>query len=283
MKKIINRIRAYGIFSNTLKIIALICMVLDHIAYYFSSYIPLPICRVMRYIGRSAMPIFVFLLVQGFFKTKNLKKYFTRISIFAVVTQMVITACVYVNKSLTPEYSINVYTKGNILFSFAITLLILKVIHEPIVLKRYTTDQNIIVKIIAVIILLSIYIVIPIDYGTVVPIFATMLYAIERLKITVMMAKDSSAISLKGIALSSLDTCTIEKIYKGLIVLAFIVTIIFCDLHFLAIFALFPILLYNGERKVQRKKTQLLYYVFFPAHYVLLYCIALLMKGGIVL
>ena len=67
-----------GINSNMLKTIAIIAMVIDHIAFYFSPVLPNGIYVLSRALGRIAMPIFVYILVQGFFHTKNYKKYILR-------------------------------------------------------------------------------------------------------------------------------------------------------------------------------------------------------------
>ena len=42
----------------------------------------------MRSIGRIAFPIFLFLLIEGFNKTKNIKKYFFRMVIFAIISEV---------------------------------------------------------------------------------------------------------------------------------------------------------------------------------------------------
>ena len=67
MKNIIK----FGINSNMLKTIAVIAMVIDHIGFYFSPYLNHTLYIVCRIIGRIAMPIFTYLIVQGFFHTKN--------------------------------------------------------------------------------------------------------------------------------------------------------------------------------------------------------------------
>ena len=93
MKKILKS----GINSNMLKTIAIIAMVIDHIGFYFINTIPSGVYTICRCIGRIAMPIFVYLLVQGFFHTKSFKKYITRIGIFALITQALITICMFIN------------------------------------------------------------------------------------------------------------------------------------------------------------------------------------------
>ena len=76
--------------ANALKIIAIIVMLIDHIGCYFVSRIAPNPYYIMRSIGRLAMPIFLYLIVQGFFYTSNLKKYIFRIFCLATITQVVL-------------------------------------------------------------------------------------------------------------------------------------------------------------------------------------------------
>ena len=73
--------------SYTLKWIAIITMFIDHTAAVFlprSSIYWMP----MRCIGRLAFPIFVFLLVEGFHHTSNVKKYLFRLGLFALISEI---------------------------------------------------------------------------------------------------------------------------------------------------------------------------------------------------
>ena len=86
-----------GITGSTLKIIAIITMFIDHIGAailehsmifnYISqqnenAYITLRTTDlILRLIGRIAFPIFCFLLVEGFFHTRDVKKYALRYSV----------------------------------------------------------------------------------------------------------------------------------------------------------------------------------------------------------
>lgn len=67
-----------------LKIIACISMVLDHIKYA----IPSTQNYVTIYFGRIAFPIFAFLITQGYIHTSDIKKYYKRIIIFALISQI---------------------------------------------------------------------------------------------------------------------------------------------------------------------------------------------------
>ena len=73
-----------GISGSTLKIIAVISMLIDHIGaslliqelkYHYTAHL-YQIYAVMRHlIGRLAFPIYCFLLVEGFNRTKNRMRY----------------------------------------------------------------------------------------------------------------------------------------------------------------------------------------------------------------
>ena len=71
-----------GITGSTLKLIALVSMLLDHIGAVLIA-APIPY-YMLRLIGRIAFPVFCFLLVEGFFHTKNLNKYAVRLFLFAL-------------------------------------------------------------------------------------------------------------------------------------------------------------------------------------------------------
>ena len=87
-----------GLSSNILKIVAIIIMVIDHIAAYMYRDFNQDVYYVLRSIGRIAMPIFAYLLVQGFFYTKNLKKYIFRVFILATITQICLFILGFVNQ-----------------------------------------------------------------------------------------------------------------------------------------------------------------------------------------
>lgn len=94
-----------GLTGNMLKIIALISMAIDHVgatilepAYNikFSNIIKHPFTSdltafldlILRSIGRLSFPIFCFLLVEGYFHTKNLKVYLIRLTSFALISEI---------------------------------------------------------------------------------------------------------------------------------------------------------------------------------------------------
>lgn len=60
-----------------LKIIGIVFMLIDHIYSYLGYYLGLP--KWVSLLGRFVAPLFVFLMVEGFFYTRNRKKYFIRL------------------------------------------------------------------------------------------------------------------------------------------------------------------------------------------------------------
>ena len=73
--------------SNHLKLIAIIAMTLDHIADLLYPGMPnTMVSNILHVIGRLTAPIMFFFICEGFFYTKNLKKYLSSLVIFAMVS-----------------------------------------------------------------------------------------------------------------------------------------------------------------------------------------------------
>ena len=69
--------------SFKLKVLACILMFIDHlgaIIFINNDY--------LRIIGRLSFPIFAFMIVEGYFHSKDIKKYFIRLGLFAIVPQI---------------------------------------------------------------------------------------------------------------------------------------------------------------------------------------------------
>lgn len=83
-----NRLAKIPTFSgSTLKIIAIVSMVIDHCAYFQMNDGTL-LYDAMRCVGRIAFPVFAFLIAEGFAYTHNRKRYFTRLLVFAVISEV---------------------------------------------------------------------------------------------------------------------------------------------------------------------------------------------------
>ena len=78
-----NRKKYQVLDGTTLKIIAMISMVFDHVGDMF-----FPDVMWLRMIGRLAMPIFSFFIAEGVAHTRDRKKYLCRIGIFALISEI---------------------------------------------------------------------------------------------------------------------------------------------------------------------------------------------------
>ena len=74
-----------GLSAYQLKVIAIIAMAIDHIAWGFVPTAS-PLGLLMHLIGRMTMPIMCYFLVQGYQHTRNLKKYMGRLLLFAAIS-----------------------------------------------------------------------------------------------------------------------------------------------------------------------------------------------------
>ena len=74
--------------AYTLKIIAIIGMILQHGAMILEDVIPYALQVPMHLAGGLTFPILAFFLIEGFKHTSNVKKYILRILIFAVISQI---------------------------------------------------------------------------------------------------------------------------------------------------------------------------------------------------
>lgn len=96
--------KSFGLSNNTLKIIAMVSMLIDHIGLMI-----FPQYKILRIIGRLAFPIFAYMIAEGALYTRNRKKYFLLIfcmgagcqAIYAIAMQSL-----YLNILLTFTLSI---------------------------------------------------------------------------------------------------------------------------------------------------------------------------------
>ena len=80
-----------GVDRNLIKWIAMLSMLIDHAGYrliYGDIGAPVYIRTVTHILGRLAFPLFCFLLVDGFMRTRSKEKFFLRLLIWAIVSEL---------------------------------------------------------------------------------------------------------------------------------------------------------------------------------------------------
>ena len=121
-----------GFSTFILKIVGILSMTLDHIGYVLQNIYPIDsleiLAYVFRHVGRLALPIFIFVLLEGLTHTKNIKKYLLRIGIEALLIYISITLIQVIGKE-----SFNFGYTGNIF----ITLFMLALFYYFIYHSKY--------------------------------------------------------------------------------------------------------------------------------------------------
>ena len=188
------------------------------------------------------MPIFVFMIVEGYIHTKNLKKYIARLLIIAIVTQGII---IYGDLNIL-DYIRHI----NIVFSFVLILILLRIMEKELFKNKYIDT---IARLCILTIISSIYLLIDIDYSYFAPILAMFFYITNKIK-----DKDNKLLIyfLYIVIIPVISTLAI----KQLIGLTTIISAIL-------------LILYNGKLEKKSKILQYSFYMFFPIHYLILYLI----------
>lgn len=104
--------RSRGLDGGMLKGIAAALMLTDHV-----GAILLPEVPVLRCVGRLAFPIFAFFIAEGYAHTRDFGRYFRRLAILAVVSEMPFNL---------ENGTVFDLTRQNVLFTFCLALLTLR-------------------------------------------------------------------------------------------------------------------------------------------------------------
>lgn len=117
--------------SNQLKLIAIIAMTVDHIAWaMFDGYPTALLPLVMHIIGRLTCPIMCYFIAEGYHYTRNINKYTFRLFAFAFVSHFayIFASNDFVDfKSLIPFYYGNFLNQTSVMWSLAWGLVMLRI------------------------------------------------------------------------------------------------------------------------------------------------------------
>lgn len=144
-----------------LKLFALFTMLIDHIgAVLFPEY------EALRWIGRLALPLFMYQYIIGFQKTSNHLKSLRNVWVFALISQIPFTIMLNIY-----NYSDTLNLTLNIFFPLAIGYTMLYILVH--------FNQNIFFKAVLLIILLGSSFLIPMDYSWFVPVTLFVMYIVK--------------------------------------------------------------------------------------------------------
>lgn len=221
-----------------LKLIALLTMTIDHVGATFFSDISL-----FRIIGRISFPIYCFLLVQGFLHTSNCKRYFVRLSIYALLSEVPYHLLFYksLNYLLTPRHNIFFELSAGML-----ALLCAKQIQIHFAQKAW---------------------------------HKAIVFALLALTVCFFSELCGFSYGAYGILLI-LSFYFLSSRLVLLFLPLLILTFLYClyhqtQLQFYAVLAYFPLVLYNGEKGKPMPKHA--FYLYYPLHLLMLYAAARLL------
>lgn len=249
----------HGISGSTLKIIAIVTMLIDHIgaavlgrqlvmqginelntadaaavarwisdnAVLYGSY------TIMRMIGRVAFPIFCFLLIQGFLHTHDVKKYALRLFVFALVSELPF--------DLAFKGKID-FSYQNVFFTLLIGLLTMMAFRWVEERTEWQKWLRVVLDIVALACGIVVAELLKTDYSGIGVVCIMALYIFRKSKV--------------------------QQIVAGCVAFCWEIT---------APIAFLPIAFYNGKRGLNIKYF---FYAFYPAHLLILYLIVYAMGMG---
>ncbi len=97
------------------KFLAAFLMLIDHICHIFAPYLSEEVYLLGRTLGRLAFPMFAYALARGYNRTSNIFRYFLRLSVFAVITQVLFAV-------VTNRLGLERYFFMNVLITFALAI-----------------------------------------------------------------------------------------------------------------------------------------------------------------
>lgn len=234
-----------GISSETLRIIAMVFMILDHL---WARIIPGN--DWMTYLGRIAFPIFAFLISEGFVHTRNFKKYLIRLFVFALVSEIPFN--LFCHSSFFYPFH------QNVLFTLALGLIAINFIDK---LRKNPSPKAFFKTAGLLILLLAISFLGVVDYGATGFLTVIMFYLFRDFPFAWLCRL--VAMILMYIVFFEGQTIPFEIAGHSFEF----------SVQGFAVLSLIPIELYNGKRGKKNKILQYSFYAFYPVHMLIFYLI----------
>lgn len=203
---------------------------------------------VMRLVGRIAFPIFAFLIYEGFMHTSNCKRYLLRVGICALLAEipfnLVVTGAPMIHGWTDVKTSFFFPQYQNTVFTLFLGLLMLYGMKkfEATEITTKSAMKQWLGQLLCILVACVLSVVARLDYSYIGILFIAVLYFFRNSKIM--------------------------QLVFG--------CIIFLSTNIASLLAFVPIGMYNGQN-IRNKKFQYFFYIFYPAHLLVLYLITLVM------
>ena len=243
-----------GLNSNHLKMIAIIAMTVDHFADLFFPNFPCkPVPLVLHFIGRLTAPIMWFFIFEGFYYTRDIKKYMLRLGVFAIVSHF--AYCFGFGINPVPFYdgtdSVTLFNQTSVMYPLFVSVVVLW-------LNKRVEGINSILKFAATFIL--IWSAFPADWSCIAVLAIIGMYE-YRGNLNKQMIAMSAAVIVYGIV----SWFFVSRVYA---------------VELVGVLMIYPLLKnYNGERG-KAKWMKWFFYLFYPLHLVILGILRIAMYGN---
>lgn len=238
-----------GLNSNALKMIAIIAMTIDHIAWLvFPDYPHEVLPVILHIIGRLTCPIMCYFIAEGYHYTKNIRKYTCRLFVFAVISHFayIFASADFVDwKSFIPFYYGNILNQTSVIWPLAWGLVMLRIVNSEKIPKQWVKT---------VLILLICLVTFPSDWSCIASL-CILAFGTNRGKL-----KTQSVWLIIYVAIYAAVYCfAIDWVY-GLVQMGVVLAIPF-------------IKLYNGKRGKNPRVNKIMkwfFYIYYPLHLAIL-------------
>lgn len=237
--------------SNKIKIIAIIAMTVDHIAWAaFPGYPKELMPIILHVIGRVTCPIMCYFIAEGYHYTKSVNKYTLRLFVFAIISHFayLFASTEFVDyKSFIPFYYGSVLNQTSVMWSLAWGLVMLRVANSDRIKS--------VLKV--VLIVLICLISFPSDWSCIAAL-CIMAFGTNRDKFKTQMFWMIIYVAIYAVVYFF----AIDKVY-GLIQMCVVLSI--------------PVIsMYNGERGKNLRVNKFMkwfFYIYYPLHLAIIGCI----------
>lgn len=246
-----------GLNSNALKMIAIIAMTIDHIAWLvFPDYPHEVLPVILHTIGRLTCPIMCYFIAEGYHYTKNIRKYTCRLFVFAVISHFayIFASADFVDrKSFIPFYYGNILNQTSVIWPLAWGLVMLRIVNSEKIPKQWVKT---------VLILLICLVTFPSDWSCIASL-CILAFGTNRGKL-----RTQSMWLIIYVAIYATVYCfAIDRVY-GLVQMGVVLAIPF-------------IKLYNGKRGKNPRVNKIMkwfFYIYYPLHLAILGTIQLALR-----
>lgn len=234
--------RNRGVSSDVIKYFAIAAMLIDHIAWCFVDTYSVW-GYIMHVIGRLTAPIMTYFIVEGFHYTRNLNRYMLRLGIFALISWI---PFIYMEAGTLPisfdEGNLYFNPMQGVIFTFFLTVTALRVNHSE---KMSGFAKGVVITFLCIVSMIGDWFCFPI------------IWALLFDKYRGGFKKQAIAFEISSVIMVTLLCLPMGGLLQN-------------SFQYGVMLAVIPLYFYNGEKGRGGKFNKWFFYVFYPAHMLIL-------------